>query len=257
MATPFFALLTDFGYDFAVACIKAVILKGLPEAQVVDLDHHIEKFNVASAAFVLKNSYFYFPSGTIFLCIVDPGVGTEREPLFVQTPQYSFFGPNNGIFDLVLEHEQQCTVYRINEHAYLSYEAHTFHGRDIFAPAAVDSYKGNFTHFFPFDTQKLIHIQDVHNKITVLYVDSFGNIKTNTAVSNTLFHQKQLHCIIKGKKQVIPYVKTFQDVPCGSLLCYRGSNNTLEIAINQGSAAHYLCLHVGDTIDSVHTPELS
>jgi len=99
---PVFGLLTDFGFDFAVASMKAVILKSVPDAQIVDIDHSLTKFSILSAAFILDKTHQFFPVHTYFIAVVDPGVGTKRAPLFVQTPNYSFVGPNNGVFSALL-----------------------------------------------------------------------------------------------------------------------------------------------------------
>ncbi len=243
---PMFVLLTDFGYDFAVGCMKGVLLKGFPDATIIDLDHSIEKFNVASGRFVLARSYRYFPKGTIFLCIIDPGVGTKREPLCVKTPDYAFIGPNNGLFDEILSLEPHHILYEI-DNSYLAGKANTFHGRDLFAPAAIDVYKGHLEHLKPFDASKLHHLMAAHNQSVITYIDSFGNIKTNKLLPAGGL-QRRVVLRIAGQLYKIPFVGTFKEVNVGELLCYRGSNNTLEIAINQGSAAKRLKAHVGDTI---------
>jgi S-adenosyl-L-methionine hydrolase (adenosine-forming) len=243
---PIFVLLTDFGYDFAVGSIKGVLLNKLPNATIIDLDHSIQKFDIVSAGFVLAKSYHYFPHQTIFICIIDPGVGTTREPICIKTPHYTFIGPNNGIFDEVLAQEPQRTIYQISA-AYLEGKPNTFHGRDLFAPAAVDAYHNNLNHFTWFDETRLCHLERLHNQAVITYIDSFGNIKTNKSVE-VLAGSKQCAIQIDGTLYQIPFVKTFQDVHIGELLCYSGSNNTLEIAVNQGSAAQKLNAHVGDRI---------
>ena len=243
---PFFVLLTDFGYDFAVGSIKGAILQQLPNAQIIDLDHSIDKFNIISAGFVLAKAYNYFPPGTIFICVVDPGVGTQREPICITTPLYCFIGPNNGIFDFVLEQEKICSIYQIDE-AYLAGKPSTFHGRDLFAPAAVDFYQGNLVRFLPFNMGNLLHIK-ASDQIIVTYVDSFGNIKTNKSI-DPMMHIRDYIALTTGEKRyIIPFVKTFKEVEPGQLLSYRGSNGTIEIAVNQGSAAQELNIKAGDVL---------
>lgn len=241
-----FVLLTDFGNDFAVGSIKGVILSQLPNATVTDLDHSIEKFNIISGGFALAKTYSYFPNGTIFVCVIDPGVGTQRKPICIQTPNYSFIGPDNGIFDFVFEREKDIIVYEIKKDAYLKADANTFHGRDLFAPAAVDLYKGNVEHFKTLDPEQLIHVI-ASDQIIAAYIDSFGNIKTNKEI-NSLPQGSFITVEIHGKMYHIPFVKTFNDVPSHQLLCYKGSNSTLEIAVNQGSASKDLGIRVGDII---------
>src|SRR5476651_2539393 len=100
---PTFSFITYFGYDFAVASMEALVVKHIAQARVIHLDHTIEKFSILSAAFVLKNSYQYFPKGTIFIAIVDPGVGSKRQTLCIETEDYIFIGPNNGIFHYIFK----------------------------------------------------------------------------------------------------------------------------------------------------------
>jgi S-adenosyl-L-methionine hydrolase (adenosine-forming) len=242
---PYFALLTDFGYDFAVGSVKGVILKQIPGAIIIDLDHSIDKFNITSAGFVLAKSYQYFPQGTIFICVVDPGVGTQRVPICITTPSYCFIGPNNGLFDFVLEQEKICNIYRIDE-TYLLDKPNTFHGRDLFAPAAVDFYKQNLAHFLPFDNDNLSHAI-IPDQIIATYIDSFGNVKTNKLI-DSLHSGDYITLSFNNKKFSIPFVTTFKEVAIGQLLCYVGSNRTIEIAINQGSAADYLHIKAGDQL---------
>lgn len=241
-------MLTDFGYDFALGSIKGVILSKLPNAQIIDLDHSVNKFSIISGAFVLGKSYRYFPQGTIFICVVDPGVGTEREPICIQTSHYIFIGPNNGLFDLVLEQEPIIGIYKIDK-SYLKEDANTFHGRDLFAPAAIDFYQCNLEKFKTFEPEKLIHIKPDQNRLIAVYIDSFGNIKTNKSVNDLKLNE--LKIIVNEKKYTIPFVKTFKDVSEGNLLCYLGSNGTLEIAANQGSAAQKLGVTTGDIISLI------
>lgn len=242
---PCFALLTDFGYDFAVGSIKGVILNKLPGANIIDLDHSIKKFSIISGAFVLGKSYDYFPKGTVFICVIDPGVGTERQPICIKTPNYSFVGPNNGLFDYILEQEPIRDIYQIDE-SYLTKDANTFHGRDLFAPAAVDFYQENLQKFKLFPEQQLVHLPFHSNQMVVTYIDSFGNIKTNKSCNQLA--RLPLTIDISGRRHIIPFVKTFKDVKEGDLLCYQGSNGTLEIAVNQGSAARKLGIYIGDAI---------
>ncbi len=243
---PCFVLMTDFGYDFAVGSMKGVILSHLPGSTIVDLDHSIAKFNVVSGSFVLSKSYRYFPKGTIFICVVDPGVGTEREPLCIVTAHYAFIGPNNGLFETILKENPDHRIYQISA-SYLRGKPNTFHGRDLFAPAAVDFFKKNMQHFTLFDKAKICHIPLPDNQAVITYIDSFGNIKTSRSLESFIA-SKDLSVRIKGKVYNLPFVHTFKDVAIGDLLCYRGSNNTLEIAVNQGSAAQKLDVQVGDNI---------
>jgi S-adenosylmethionine hydrolase len=250
MHSPLFILLTDFGYDFAVASMKGVILKKIRNAQIIDLDHFIEKFNIASASFVLGKSYHYFPSGSTFISIVDPGVGSEREPLCIQAGGYTFVGPNNGVFSDVLHREIPNKIWRISESAYLNGTLNTFHGRDLFAPAAADFYLGNTNNFTFFKKEQLISLASVLSYDFIAYIDSFGNIKTTIFADEHFAPEKESVAIrINGIPFTTVFVKTFSDVPHLTTLCYVGSNNTLEIAVSGGSAAQAYHASVGDRIE--------
>src|ERR1700689_5466398 len=102
MKNPIIGLLTDFGNDFAVASMKGVLLSGLPNATIIDIDHSIEKFSVISAAFVIEQTYIFYPEHTYFLCIVDPGVGSQRNEIYIRCGNYHFIGPDNGVFYALL-----------------------------------------------------------------------------------------------------------------------------------------------------------
>ena len=247
MEKQYFALLTDFGYDFAVAAIKAVIFSHVNNAEIIDLDHSGEKFAIKSAAFVLAKTYNYFPKNTIFLLIVDPGVGTERDALLITTPNYSFVGPNNGIFDLLLKEEKDYEVLKIDNDAYLRGKPITFHGRDLFAPAAADFYLGQLEHFKPFEKEKLVHSINA-DETFIAYIDSFGNIKTNKRADDSFHYGSKITLHFQNHILTVPYVTTFQDVAPGELLAYQGSNETIEIAINQASAKSLLNVRVGDAL---------
>ena len=133
------ALLTDFGQeDIYVGTMKAVIVSICPAAQVVDITHAIKPQNVREAAFALLNSYHYFPAGTTFCVVVDPGVGSDRLAIAIKSERYHFVGPDNGVLSYALAHlgaEYQAVT--LETPAFQAETiSHTFHGRDIFAPAA-------------------------------------------------------------------------------------------------------------------------
>jgi len=247
MHIPCFALLTDFGFDFAVASMKARILSALPTATIVDLDHSLHKFSIISGAFILGKTYDYFPVGTIFICIVDPGVGSVRRPLCVKTEKYLFFGPDNGLFHLIFEKNPSAQVFAIDEH-FFAPESNTFHGRDLFVPAATLYAQGQHEFLKPIAQESCVKIEDMENHVA--YIDSFGNIKTTISADPAWNNNygKNVFIQIHERHYTIPFVKTFADVAVGKLFCYRGSNDTFEIAVNQNSAAKELKCSVGDYV---------
>jgi len=139
------AILTDFGTaDGFVSAMKGVILSINPGVTLVDISHEVQPFNILEGALILKAHYRYFPKGTIFIAVVDPGVGSERKPLALRCGDYLFVGPDNGIMDLVLsELEEPLEAVVIeNREVMLPKVNNTFHGRDVFAPAAAHLSRG-------------------------------------------------------------------------------------------------------------------
>jgi len=141
MGKKFIVLLTDFGNDFYVGQIKGVIKSIFNDVEIIDLTHNIQPQNVIQAAVVIGESYKYFPKGSIFICVVDPGVGSKREIILVKKDSYLFLAPNNGLLTKIIDNN--CKVYKVvNEKYFLKPTSFTFHGRDIFAPVAAYLAKG-------------------------------------------------------------------------------------------------------------------
>lgn len=247
--SPTFALLTDFGFDFAVASMKGLILKDFPNAQLVDIDHNIKHFSILSGAFVINKVYKYFPQNTIFICIIDPGVGSKREPIYLDLGDYKFIGPNNGLFHYILEGDEATPKSFVIKSDFKPNSSNTFHGRDLFTPAAIEIAKGNLDILYPIDTKILVRLLDLKSKNSVVtYVDGFGNIKTNISADINLKTKSFLKLNINSSTHQVRVGSTFSDVMSGELLCYQGSNGTLEIAANLTSAAEILKVKVGDRV---------
>jgi hypothetical protein len=245
----FFGLLTDFGFDFAVASIKGVLFKAFPDAQIIDIDHSIEKFSIINTAFVIDKIYRFLPDNTIFLCVVDPGVGSERDILCVELGSQFFVGPNNGIFHFLLQ-KNNVNVYKIQQQHFNS-ESVTFHGRDIFAPAAIKIAQGDRSILTSINHDELVFLHNLGDQINngvITYIDSFGNIKTNLIVGDDLKTRKSIKLSFNQQYHTIKFAHTFADAQPDELLCYKGSNNTLEIAVNLGSAQKRLGVTVGATV---------
>lgn len=237
-------ILTDFGNDFAVASIKGVILRELPNASIVDVDHNIEKFSVLSGAFVIEQAHAFFPEHTYFLCVVDPGVGSERNEIYVRYGNYHFVGPDNGIFHYLLD-GQDVQAYHIDGKSF-NPSSHTFHGRDLFAPALIALAQGKRDFLQPADVSSLVRLDLTKDQQVIVYIDSFGNIKTNFGITKEQSKAIGLVSItVNNAVHNAAFVKTFSDTSEGQLICYRGSNNTLEIALNRGSAGVFLNVRAG------------
>jgi len=191
MNNPVITLTTDFGMrDGFAGVMKGVILRINPRAVIVDISHDVPAWDVRAGAFVLSSAYRYFPAGSIHVCVIDPGVGSGREILIARTPEYYFLAPDNGLLSPVLDVEQECSVYRISNPEMLLPEiSNTFHGRDIFAPAAAHlsintpverigvPFAGARRELFP---EPCVEVGRISGEI--IYRDSFGNLITNIRV---------------------------------------------------------------------------
>jgi len=239
------ALLTDFGTkDHYVGVVKGRILSGLASTQppiFVDITHEIPPHDVRKGAIVLLFSFKYFPKGTIFLCVVDPGVGTNRKAIILQTEDYTFVGPDNGLFSYIAKNERIKACFEIDREKVMEPPfSSTFHARDLFAPAVARLIKGEdpkiFAKEFPSKDLTILPLPTIKETekgliVPILDVDRFGNIITS-------FHRSA--CKRKFKVSVndneIPVVQTYGFAKKGELIALFGSEDFLEIAIREGSA---------------------
>jgi S-adenosylmethionine hydrolase len=186
--TPSITMITDFGSkDPFVGIMKGVILAINPAVRIIDLCHEIERHNVEEALYTLSYSYRYFPEGTIHLVVVDPGVGTERRPLLVESAKSCFLAPDNGVLSFLFARGEECVVRAITAKQYLRQPvSQTFHGRDIFAPAAAWLSMGvrpkkmgpEITDYQQLNIPQLL-ISEQGLRGEVIHVDRFGNLITN------------------------------------------------------------------------------
>lgn len=272
---PIITLLTDFGLaDSYVGTMKGVALAICPSARLIDLTHYVPPQDVRGAAYLLWASFRHFPPETIFLVVVDPGVGTTREPVAIETAHGTYVAPNNGVLSYVLPHVKVRHAVALENPRYrLTTVSQTFHGRDIFAPAAAHLAAGvPITDLGPpvpelvkLDPPRLI-VGERSVEGEVLYVDYFGNVITSIGhlawQSNILtltptfadhtseaisFPAQSCRIEIAGKtlNGVLP---TYGAVPPGDLLALVGSSGQLELGVNQGSAAGRLRVRAGDPV---------
>ena len=235
-------LLTDYGLqDHYVGTIKGVIKTINPKAEIIDISHIIDLGNVLSASFLLASSYKYFPLNTIFICIVDPDVGSEREPILIKTKNYYFIGRNNGVFTQVLENEIVEKIFFLDNHNYfLKPISNTFHGRDIFAPIGAYLSKGinpenfgkkiNIDNLFNLQLPRPLIKEDVIEG-NIIYVDRFGNLITNIH-KNILTNELSKYIIKISNIEIKGISYTFSDVSTKDIVCYIGSSQYLELASN-------------------------
>jgi S-adenosylmethionine hydrolase len=252
------AFLSDFGLkDPYVGIVKAVMLGINPTLSVVDISHQITHQDVIGGAFVLGSAFREFPSGTIFLSIVDPGVGSQRVGLLAVTERYTFLAPDNGLLSMVLRYSKKVTCFSIeNSHYFRHPVSNTFHGRDIFAPVAAHLSLGVEPHSFgpPYpDPVRLPWpepvIRDQYIEGEVIYIDGFGNLILN--IPGDLIQQREpVSRQFKAdiKKRELSLLSTYSDVAKGKPLVVIGSSGFLEVAVNQGSAAEMFGAGIGEPV---------
>jgi S-adenosylmethionine hydrolase len=248
-------LTTDFGtQDWFVGTMKGVILGIAPRAVIVDITHEIPAGDVRAGAFTLAAGYRFFPKGTVHVAVVDPGVGSTRRAIAVQTGNYLFAGPDNGVLSWALTKEKIRSVHRLeNANYFLRPVSHTFHGRDIFAPVAAHLSCGlpvrklgpaqkNFVRL-PWPQPRMRG-----NRIEgeVVFIDRFGNAITN--IEHADWDAQSRLEVFLGRRRLCQMKAFYQSVPAGQAVAVPGASGFMEIAVNGGSAAKRFGLKVGDQI---------
>lgn len=244
---PVVSLLTDFGFAGGyVGSMKGVIL-GRVDAELVDITHDVPPQSIQAGAFILRSVVPFFPPGTIHTVVIDPGVGTPRKPIAIRSGKFFFIGPDNGVLIPAARSCGKPEVREINI-GKISKEtvSNTFHGRDIFAPAAAYLAAGN-----PFE--KIGPALRSYNNLSFgemrkvplglagicVYADSFGNIITNIQAKDfsKLFKVgDRISVTADVVQQVAEFRKTYSDVPAGSPVVLVGSHENIELAVSRGSA---------------------
>lgn len=259
MANRVITLVTDFGLrDPYVAEMKGVILNICPSVNIVDISHEIEKFNVRTGSYVLASSSPFFPKGTINVAVVDPGVGTERRGLCVETERFFFVGPDNGLLALAVRGERVKHIYVIeNMEFLLSPVSSTFHGRDMFAPVAAHLAEGTDASDFGPRTRNMIiptfaNVIKDGSKISgeVIDVDDFGNVITNITEKDleSFGDTEELSVEVGRKEMRLRFCEAYGNVEVGRPLALVGSHGFLEISVNQGNASKVFGLKNEDKI---------
>ena len=271
--SPLIILTTDFGTsDPYVGLVKGVVLGINPNITLVDVTHEIAPQNVLQGAFLLGNSYGFFPAHSIHLAVVDPGVGTARRPVLLDTPQGRFIGPDNGILSYVLLANgqpaptkvgqvalpPQCRAYHLtNPRFWLRPLSSTFHGRDLFGPVAAHLSLGVSPRELGEEISSLICLpvatpewDDSRVLGRVVHIDRFGNLVTDLRAS--LFQDNERVMVQVGGREI-------QGLSAGyaegrEILALIGSCNTLEVAVKNGSAVARLGSRIGDAVTVVRKP---
>lgn len=250
------ALLSDFGLNDAfVGIVKGTMLSTVRDLTLLDICHEVEPQNVEQGSFLLATCLGYFPEGTVFWAVVDPGVGGKRRAIVVRGHRYFYVGPDNGLFTHCLLKDEPIDAVHIDEKRWgLPNCSITFHGRDIFAPVAAHLASGvDISEFGPsLSVDELCKLKDIDidlegaNVAKIVHIDIYGNLITNW------------HCErgseIKGLKfggRFIAWASTYSAVPAGEMLVYRGSSGYLEIGANCASAHDILNASIGDKMEIV------
>jgi len=251
-------LLTDFGLsDPYVGVMKGVIAGLSPTSTILDLTHQVLPQNILEAAFLLSTSYRQFPVGTIFVCVIDPGVGTNRLPILVATSEYYFVGPDNGLFGFLNETKNKTIVHLQNHKYFRTPVSTTFHGRDIFAPvAALLARDGaGIIRDLGSEGDKLEDIKERLPEITrtritgtIIHIDRFGNLISTIQRShlNKLSHSRSFSVTIKNINT--PFVQTYAEAPENTPCSLLGSASYLEIFVKNQNARKFLNLQTGEKI---------
>jgi hypothetical protein len=247
---PIVTLTTDFGLnDHFVGTLKGVILNIVPAANIVDICHSVQAFDILDGALALAQSYAYFPARTVHLVVVDPGVGSARRPIIATSEMHNFVAPDNGVLSLMYAREQRLSVRHItSEHYFVQPVSNTFHGRDIFAPVAAYLAKGvdqekfgeEVTDYVRFNAPKPKAVDATSMRGVVLRVDRFGNLITNfTPQDAPALFQADVppFKMVVGKREVTSMRTNYAEGAPGELFAIVGSMGFIEIAANRGSAS--------------------
>ena len=243
---PIVTLTTDFGTtDHYVAAMKAAVLRQCPSATLVDVTHAVPRQDVTAGAFPLERAVAAFPTGTVHLAVVDPGVGTDRRLLVATVNGQAIVCPDNGLITWAWRRHPGGTATELTWRP--ATQSATFHGRDVMAPVAGRLAAGERVDGSPI-TPLLLDALRASNSPTagvVIYVDTYGNATTNLPADR--LPPGRWHA---GGRDVGPLRRTYADVPIGSPLALVGSSELLEIAVRDGSAAVGLGLRVGTPVDA-------
>jgi S-adenosylmethionine hydrolase len=285
--TPLVTITTDFGLvDGYVGTMKGVVLNIAPNAQIVDISHEIAPQDVRRAAYVLYTAYPFFPPHTVHLVVVDPGVGSARRPVAFRTQSGSFVGPDNGVFSYVMARDLVEAMVELADPRYHlpGERSHTFHGRDVFAPAAAYLATGvPMSALGPPVSNPVMfslpYLEVANRRITgeVWHVDHFGNVITSIGVlawdeqdclvltpafrgtgsreqkvggerRETLRLGADEAVVVVAGREVVGIRRSYAEVECGQVVVLVGSNGHLEIAVREGNAAERLVVGPGDEV---------
>ena len=258
-------LTTDFGLtDEYVGVMKGVIYNLAPNTQIIDLCHGIEPQNIAQAAYLINSSTRYFSDNTIHIVVVDPGVGGNRRLILIRARKQLFLAPDNGVLTLLLNNKDFEFARAItNKELFTKPTSQTFHGRDILAPIAAHLATGataekigplvNYNSLTQLNLAPTIISESRKIMGTVIQVDRFGNLITNIErpIIQRLIKTKHINKITVtiGSKTFTNHTDCYDEALPGELLSLFGSRGYLEISLNQGNAAKFLGISLGEIVE--------
>jgi S-adenosyl-L-methionine hydrolase (adenosine-forming) len=254
---PIIALLTDFGtQDGFVGILKGVILGINPSVSIVDLSHEVQPQDILAGALILRSALPFFPPGTIHVAVVDPGVGSTRRAIIVETATALLVGPDNGLLSVAAPPESvQRVIHLTNSRYFLPRVSQTFHGRDIFAPVAAHLSRGVPAEDFGppvahMERLALPVVEHASHKVTgsVIALDRFGNIVTNITAADLLPFPMEHLSVSIGTVHIHGLASTYASVSVGAVTALFNSWGMLEIAVRNGSAAQQLGVQRGNAV---------
>ena len=253
-------MITDFGEGYYAGAVKGTILDVCSDARIVDITHACTSHDIQEAAFTLLCTYPYYPSDTIHMVVVDPGVGSARRGIIVSTDKHRFVGPDNGVFSFVYARERVQEIVSIDSQKYLfPTVSPTFHGRDIFAPVAAWLAQGTSLKEFgspvtDYTRMDFSMVQKSGENLlsgSVIHVDKFGNVITNLSPKETfqlLGTRGTPHFVIKGR-EIKTHYSFYAEADSGELFSLVGSSGYYEIAAQKRAAAEILKVSRGEPVE--------
>jgi S-adenosyl-L-methionine hydrolase (adenosine-forming) len=254
MRKPIVTLTTDFGLqDHYVGAMKGVILGICPQAQIVDISHEVKPFQISEGAFLLAQACTCFPPKTVHVAVVDPGVGTARRPILVEAAGQYFVAPDNGVLALIYVAQPHKVRAISNQRYFRQPVSRTFHGRDIFAPAAAHLAAGLPAPRLGKRIEDYLRPAFLKPQRTgkrtwagqILHIDRFGNVVTNFHASDFPALETRNVSLAIGPQQVNVLARNYAECGVGELFLIVGSSGYVEVSVNQASAARAIGCEIG------------
>jgi len=244
-------LFTDFGVTGPyIGQMRNVLYQYTPNTAVIELFSDAPTYNPLASAYLLAAYVQEFPENTVFLCVIDPGVGSARQPVIYRVDNRWYVGPDNGLFDVVLKQANDFNQVNCWDISWVSWKPNklsaTFHGRDLFAPVAAKLANNESPPGIIRQTNHTKILNTPDDLLQIVYIDAFGNAMTGLRISSI-----SPSSTIYLKNQKLFMARTYSDVKVGMAFWYENSNKLVEIAVNQGSAQQVLDLEIGTPFEII------